>query len=354
MKFCLPPFRAAMRSRVGAAVIWLMAISLAGVPTLTYAQEPAADALKTNTGDTPTFKSEVYVVNALATVRDKHGQIVNNLTKDDFVLQVDGKPTAIKYFARESDLPLTLGLLVDTSLSQRRVLEEERTASYQFLKRSDARRSRRGLRHPIRFRNGSVAGPDELASETGGRARPGACGRQPDEDAGSPGGGRSGGGGGYPSGGGGGYPSAHHRGGTMLYDAVFLASDELMRKQKGRKALILLTDGVDQGSKVSLDRAIETARGADTMVYSILFSDPSGLLEVGDTLAADIREAWEDMAAGVDPWAAGRRPGGRIKGILPAAGSGHADGKKVLQRMSKETGGRFFEVSKKGVGRGHL
>ena len=69
----------------------------------------------------------------LATVRDKHGKIVNGLSKDDFTLTEDGRPQAIKYFARETDLPLTLGLLVDTSLSQRRVLSEERDASESFL-----------------------------------------------------------------------------------------------------------------------------------------------------------------------------------------------------------------------------
>ena len=69
----------------------------------------------------------------LATVRDKHGQIVNNLTKDDFKLEQDGHPQTIHYFAKETDLPLTLGLLVDTSMSQRRVIDQERIASYGFL-----------------------------------------------------------------------------------------------------------------------------------------------------------------------------------------------------------------------------
>ncbi len=82
---------------------------------------------------TPTFSSNVNVVNVLATVRDKHGQIVNNLTKDDFKLEEDGHPQTIRYFAKDTDLPLTLGLLVDTSMSQRRVLEQERVASYAFL-----------------------------------------------------------------------------------------------------------------------------------------------------------------------------------------------------------------------------
>src|SRR5262245_57434829 len=80
-----------------------------------------------------TLNVQVKVVNVLATVRDKQGQIVNSLTKDYFILEEDNRPQSIHYFSRETDLPLTLGLLVDTSLSQRRVLDQERTASYSFL-----------------------------------------------------------------------------------------------------------------------------------------------------------------------------------------------------------------------------
>src|SRR3984957_13499518 len=76
---------------------------------------------------------EVKTVSVLATVRDKHGKIVSNLAKEDFVLEEDGRLQTINYFVRESDQPLRLGLLVDTSLSQRRVLEQERSASYSFL-----------------------------------------------------------------------------------------------------------------------------------------------------------------------------------------------------------------------------
>src|SRR5208337_600859 len=81
----------------------------------------------------PTFSTDVKVVNILATVRTKSGQIVNDLTKDDFSLTENGRPEVIKYFSRESDLPLTIGLMVDTSMSQARVLESERSASFQFV-----------------------------------------------------------------------------------------------------------------------------------------------------------------------------------------------------------------------------
>ena len=82
-----------------------------------------------------TIKKDVNVVNVLATVRNKQGQIVTTLNKDDFALEVDGKPQTIRYFARVTDTPLTLGLLVDTSYSQRRLLDKERTASYTLLER---------------------------------------------------------------------------------------------------------------------------------------------------------------------------------------------------------------------------
>lgn len=81
----------------------------------------------------PTSSADVKVVNVLATVRDEHGKIINNLSQDDFVLDEDGRPQVIRYFARETDLPLTPGLLVDTSSSQRRVLDQERSASGSFV-----------------------------------------------------------------------------------------------------------------------------------------------------------------------------------------------------------------------------
>lgn len=134
-------------------------------------------------------------------------------------------------------------------------------------------------------------------------------------------------------------------GGTTLYDAVFLASDELMRKQQGRKALILLTDGVDNASRVSLDRAIETAQRANTLVYSIYYSDPD---------AYGHENAGQGMGrhGGMGRFPGGGYPGGGYPGGgYPGGGypqrTERPDGKKILQRISKETGGRFFEVTKK-------
>jgi VWFA-related protein len=83
--------------------------------------------------DAPTFSTGVKVVNLLATVRTKKGQIVHDLSQEDFSVTENGRAQNIRYFARESDLPLTLGLMVDTSMSQRRVLDAERGASFRFL-----------------------------------------------------------------------------------------------------------------------------------------------------------------------------------------------------------------------------
>ena len=283
---------------------------------------------------TPTFSSDVKVVNVLATVRDKHGQIVNNLTKDDFKLEQEGKPQTIKYFARDTDLPLKLGLLVDTSGSQRRLIDQERTASYGFL--NDLMRVDKDKAFVIHFDRevellqDFTPSHDKLETALDKLGAP----EFQNSGGGSQGGG-GGGGGGYPGGG------HHMAGGTTLYDAVYLASDEMMRKQDGRKALIVLSDGVDNASKVSLDRAIETAQRSNTMVYSILYSDPDAYSHQG--YPGGHHGGW----GGMGRYPGGGYPGGGYPGGGYPQQTQRPDGKKVLERLSKETGGRFFEVTKK-------
>ncbi len=299
----------------------------------TVSQPAGTNSTATNSSDQPlaTMSVQVKVVNVLATVRDKHGKIVNGLTRDDFILTEDGRPQTIKYFARETDLPLTLGLLVDTSLSQRRVLGEERNASESFL--AQVLREDRDKAFVIHF-DREVELLQDLTSEheklrtaleslqTPQFSRASQPGGGPD-----PGSGRGGG---------------RHGGGTHLYDAVFLASDELMAKQSGRKALIVLSDGVDMGSKESLETAIESAQRANTIVYSILFKDDDAYGNGGGFGRTGISipgMGGPGMGRGGGMGGPGR--GGRR---FPQE---HADGKKVLERISKETGGRLFEVSKK-------
>jgi VWFA-related protein len=227
------------------------------------------------------------------------------------MLEEDGRPQTIRYFSRETDLPLTLGLLIDTSMSQRRVLGAERSASYRFL--DQVLREDRDMAFVIHF-DREV---ELLRDLTSSRKDLQAALSQLEMPSGN-------------RGGGGGYPGSRGRrgGGTMLYDAVLLASDELMKKQQGRKALIVLSDGVDTGSKVSLARAIESAQRADTLVYSILFAD---------------EQAYGSGGMG-GPRMGRRGPYGGGGRRFPQA---RPDGKKVLDQLAKETGGGFFEVSKK-------
>src|SRR5580765_1940053 len=110
--------------------VFVTAVCMLFAGGLIKSQQPAANADSSQPG---TLTVTVKVVNVPATVRDKHGQIIRTLSKDDFLLEDDGRPQTIRYFAHDTDLPLTLGLLVDTSMSQRRVLEQERHASYSFL-----------------------------------------------------------------------------------------------------------------------------------------------------------------------------------------------------------------------------
>lgn len=279
----------------------------------------------------PPITLDVNAVNLLATVRDKHGDIVRNLTKDDFALEQDDKPQTITYFAKESDLPLTLGLLVDTSMSQRRVLDQERAASRTFLEQ--VLRVDKDKAFVIQFDREVTLLQDLTSSRQKLQAAIDQIATPQFSQSGSSGGGGGSSGG---SGGGGGGRGSHGRGGggTLLYDAVFLASDELMKKQPGRKAVVILTDGVDHGSRETLAEAIATAQRADTLVYCILFADKEGYGNGGGF-------GGRPMGGGMG----GR--GGRGGGYPPRTEESHPDGKKVLKQMAEASGGRFFEVSKK-------
>ena len=269
----------------------------------------------------PPIAVDVKMVSMLASVRDKHGHLIDTLTKDDFAVEQDSHPQTITYFSKNSDLPLTLGLLVDTSLSQRKVLDQERAASHDFL--DQVLRENKDKAFVIHFDYEVELLQDVTTSRTKLDASLEELGTPEFSQTNS--GSGSGTGGGSGNGGSGGGRGSHGRGGggTLLYDSIFLASDEVMKKQQGRKAIIVLTDGVDRGSKETLRAAIESAERADTLVYSILFADKEGYGNHGGY------------------------GGGRGGGHHHYPEEDRPDGKKVLEQLSKETGGRFFEVSKK-------
>jgi VWFA-related protein len=319
----LPEFATEWGGLTFGALVSFILLLVASGPLLSQSQERKPD-----------ISVEVKLVNVLATVRDKKGMIVRNLTKDDFTLEEDGHPQTIQYFKQETDLPLTLGLLVDTSMSQRHVLSQERTASYAFLDHmlredqdkaflihfdfqvellQDLTPSRSKLESGLQLLQ--ISEPDSGGGQ-GGSSGPGG------------GGGRGRRGGGFGA-------------GTLLYDAIYLASNEEMKPLQGRKALVVLTDGVDHGSKESLESAVESAQRADTQVYSILFAgEEPGMSRGGFGGPRMGGGGWPGGGGG---WPGGGGGGGRR--TYPS--QERPDGKKVLQRLSQETGAQMFEVSKK-------
>ena len=235
----------------------------------TQKQEPPQSASKIST--------EVKLVTVYATVRDKHGKIVATLNQPDFTIQEDSRPQTVKYFARESDLPLTLGLLVDTSMSQRRVLNQERSASYTFFDR--ALRPEKDKAFLIHFDREVELLQDLTSSRERLRSALELLDTPEFTQARGSGGGGSGG--------------RSHGGGTLLYDSIYLASKELMKKQQGRKALIILTDGVDHGSKESLNTAI-TAPHSAPIRPSTRFCSPM-TKPTATEIRVDTAEATADM-----------------------------------------------------------
>jgi VWFA-related protein len=238
-----------------------------------------------------TLRVHVNLVQLFFNVKDKRGALLPNLTKDDFEILEDGKPQTIKYFAAESNVPLTLGILIDSSASQGRVLRMEKQVGGEFL--SEILRDQ-DLAFVLRFDvnvdllqdfSNSVQALQTALNST--RIDTGV-----------------GGGTGTPGLGGGTVPVGTPRG-TLLYDAVYLASNDELSQQVGRKAMILLTDGEDQGSQLTIKEAIAAAQKSDTIVYVLLCADRNFY------------------------------------------GSGEYSGKSKMKKLTQETGGRLIEVGNK-------
>lgn len=229
-----------------------------------------------------TFSTGVNVINLLATVRTRKGELIQTLSQADFLLSETGKPQKIQYFSKQTDLPLRLGLLVDISMSQEKVLPAERAAAYRFLDQVVREKLDKVFliqfdtlaRVRLGFSN-SRKQLEETLNDIDTPTR-----KELQASGGS---------------------------GTALFDAV-ASGAELMKAESGRKALIVLSDGVDSSSDHTLPMAIEAALRADTLVYAIYFTDA---------------------------------------GFYSSFGFGGADGHAVMNRLAKETGAGFFEVTKK-------
>jgi VWFA-related protein len=238
--------------RPGLGLLFLSLLTVAGV-----AQDDKNDA--SSLEQTPTFTSNVNVVNLFFNVKDKKGALIPNLTKNDFQVLEDGKSQTIKYFSAESNQPLTLGILIDTSVSQERVLPMEKEVGAAFLK--DVLRPK-----DLAFLISFDVNVDLLHDFTNEAS---VLRSAMDTAKINSGGGFAG----PPGIGGGPIPQTSVPKGTLLYDAVYLAAHEKLSQEVGRKAMILLTDGADQGSQMNLRNAIESAQKADSIVYVLLIAD---------------------------------------------------------------------------------
>lgn len=206
-----------------------------------------------------TLKVNVNLVSLYFTVHDKHGALIPGLAKNDFTVYEDKVPQTIKNFEAETNRPLTLGILLDTSGSQQNVLPLEKQAGDQFL---------RSILRPKdeAFLLSFDVNVELLSDYTNDPRQLEAAMDKAQINVGS-------GGGGAPGMGQGTFPTAGAPKGTLLYDAVYQASNDKLAQQTGRKALILLTDGVDQGSEEKISNAIEAAQRANAIVYVILLED---------------------------------------------------------------------------------
>jgi len=322
--------------------ILMAALLIGGSFTLLFvrdasaSEEPSRGAFQTSASQQKADNSGVEtgnpksngLINIFALVRDKKGNLVTDLNQSNFTLTEDGRPQSIQSFNPPSRAPVTVGLLVDTSANQWRALDEERRASRDFLEQTirpgtdkafiihfdrevellqDLTDSQQKLQKAL-----DALQPARFDTSSDSNTR--------DQDSGQ-----------YPGG-----QGRHFHGGAQIYDAVYLACEEILKKVPGRKILILLGSGVDRDSKETLDSALEAAQRTDTMLYALRFKD-----DEGEDRGNRGGFGGPGMGGGMGP-GMGRRGGGQ--GYPQEQ---RPDGKKTLDRISSETGGRFVDVSKK-------
>jgi VWFA-related protein len=288
-----------------------------------------------------TLKIQAREVVLPVTVRDKHGALVSSLKMADFSLTEDGRPQTIKSFTHESNLPFRLGLLVDTSRSVSGALDNERKAAEKFVDQmlpADAGAAQKDEAFLIHFdrevelledftnsreklhRELDDMGPTRAENSNQGPETTG------DDRESS---------------------QSRRRGGTQLYDSIYLACHELMENKDGRKAVVVFSDGADRGSKETLNDAIDAADHANVTVYTIFFKgeqEQNGFGNQGGNRRGG-------MGGGGYPGGGGGWPGGggggqQRRGPDNTSATGQ-DGKKIMEKIATRTGGRYFEAKKK-------
>jgi VWFA-related protein len=263
----------------------LAILALMAAPAIGTAQQSPAPAQKSDDQEpTETLKINVNVVQLFFNVKDKKGGLIPNLTKDDFQIFEDGTGQTVKYFTAESNLPLTLGIMIDSSGSQRNVLDMEKEVGASFLRQILTEKDEAFV---ISF-DISVDLLQDFTRDVH-RLQAALNKAKVNVDYTS---------GGIPGMGGGPVPT-HNAPGTLLYDAVYLAGHDMLAKEVGRKAMILLTDGQDEGSRLRIQDAIEAAQKADSIVYVLLCADRGFYGGIGYFGESDMRKLTEQTGGRV-------------------------------------------------------
>jgi VWFA-related protein len=261
----------------------LLLFLLCGLAPFALAQQ---DAVPKGDDQKPdqTIKVNVNVVQLFFNVKDKHGTLIPNLNKNDFDILEDGKPQTIKYFTAETNLPLTLGILIDASGSQRNVIDMEKEAGGAFVRQILTDKDEAFV---ISF-DISVDLLQDFTRDTR-RLQAALNKAKVNVDFTS---------GGIPGLGGGPVPTQNAPG-TLLYDAVYLSAHDMLSKEVGRKAMVLLTDGQDEGSRLKIQDAIEASQKADSIVYVLLCADRGFYGGIGYSGESEMRKLTEQTGGRV-------------------------------------------------------
>jgi VWFA-related protein len=323
-------------------VSWLSVsiVALGCLNVASRAQQPAADK------GGATLKVQAQQVVLPVTVRDKKGALVTNLKVSDLTLTEDGRPQTIKSLTRETSLPFRLGLLADTGRAVSGGLDGERKGAGKFVDTmlpadpkagADSGQNQAFLIHfdrEVELLEDFTASRDKLHHELDDLGPT----RRSDNDSQSP----------ETTGDDRNSPSMHGgRGGTQLYDAIFLASDELMKPKDGRKVLVVFSDGVDRGSKDTLNDAVDAADRGGVAVYTIYFKGEQERAENGSPGGGRHGGGgWPGGGGSGGGWPGGGGGGGGRRGGGGSSDTG-VDGKKIMEKIATRTGGRYFEAKKK-------
>jgi VWFA-related protein len=302
---------------------------------------------------TTTLHVQVQEVVLPVTVRDKKGVLLTTLKKSDFTLTEDGRPQTIKSFTQQSNLPFLVGLLVDTSRSMDNARNDVRTAAGKFVDQMIPGTPPAGtsvtnqafLLHfdrEVELLADFTSKPGDIHKELDDLGPTRAARNQSqgpetsdsDDNNGNSGHSRTTG----------------SRGGTQLYDAIYLAADELMKPKDGRKALIVFSDGVDRGSKESLSDAIDAADHANLSIYTIYFKGEEEKQNNGfPSNGGHHGGGYPGGGGGGYPGGGGGYPGGGGGGGRRPSGESKpaVDGKKIMEQLANRTGGHYYEAKKK-------